>query len=94
MPQPLRPIFRQRSVNSGRTFAFTASSLALHTQAVLQGGFIVAKSTGDPGSAHEAVDHLRRYVELLFQDSGLAPALPGDQPASPIFASKPEGERT
>lgn len=51
---------------SGRRFAFTAASLALHTQAVLQGGFILAKSTGDPDRARDAVDHLKTYVQLLF----------------------------
>ena len=50
----------------GRSFPFTAQSLALHTQAVLQGGFILAKATGDPAHAGESIGHLRRYVELLF----------------------------
>ena len=49
-------------VNGG----FTPQSLALHTQAVLQGAFIVAKATGEAAVAVESVDHLRRYVELLF----------------------------
>ncbi len=52
---------------SGRAFDFNAESLALHTQAVLQGGFIIAKSAGDPHHAEDAIDHLRRYVELLFK---------------------------
>lgn len=52
----------------GKDFPFTAASLALHTQTVLQGGFIVAKSTGNPDLARDAVDHLRRYVELLFEE--------------------------
>jgi TetR/AcrR family transcriptional regulator, transcriptional repressor for nem operon len=50
----------------GRPFPFTAHSLALHTQSVLQGGFILAKATGDPEHAGESIGHLRRYVELLF----------------------------
>jgi TetR/AcrR family transcriptional regulator, transcriptional repressor for nem operon len=45
---------------------WTARSLALHTQAVLQGAFILAKATGGATIAAESVDHLRRYVELLF----------------------------
>jgi TetR/AcrR family transcriptional regulator, transcriptional repressor for nem operon len=53
--------------DSGRTFEFTAESLAEHTQAVLQGGFILAKSTGDAERARESMRHLHRYVELLFQ---------------------------
>ncbi len=46
--------------------AWTARSLALHTQAVLQGAFILAKATGGPAMALDSVDHLARYVELLF----------------------------
>ena len=46
---------------------WTARSLALHTQAVLQGAFILAKAKGDAVVAAESVDHLRRYIELLFQ---------------------------
>jgi TetR/AcrR family transcriptional repressor of nem operon len=45
---------------------WTAKSLALHTQAVLQGGFILAKASGDARLAADSVDHLRRYVECLF----------------------------
>jgi TetR/AcrR family transcriptional regulator, transcriptional repressor for nem operon len=46
---------------------WTARSLALHTQAVLQGAFILAKAKGEAAVAAESIDHLRRYVELLFQ---------------------------
>jgi TetR/AcrR family transcriptional repressor of nem operon len=49
----------------------TAASLALHTQAVLQGAFILAKAKDDPAIALDSVAHLRRYVALLF---GRAPA--------------------
>ena len=45
---------------------WTAESLARHTQAVLQGGFILAKATGDSELARESVDHLRNYIEQLF----------------------------
>ncbi len=51
---------------SGKDFEFTAQSLALHTQAVLQGAFILAKATGGPDAAADSVGHLRRYIELLF----------------------------
>ena len=40
--------------------------LALHTQAVLQGAFVVAKATGRPRDADECIDHLFRHLELLF----------------------------
>ena len=42
-------------------------SLALFTQAALQGGFVHAKAKQDPALAIAALDHLRRYLELLFQ---------------------------
>jgi TetR/AcrR family transcriptional repressor of nem operon len=49
---------------------WTAQSLALHTQAVLQGAFILAKARGGPEIAREMAAHLRRYVELLFLKGG------------------------
>jgi TetR/AcrR family transcriptional repressor of nem operon len=52
---------------SGRRFDFTAESLARHTQAVLQGAFVLAKATGGPEIAVESLDHLRRYVLLLLK---------------------------
>ena len=45
---------------------WTAASLAAHTQAVLQGAFILAKAAGDRAIARESVDHLRRYIAMLF----------------------------
>ena len=43
-----------------------AESLALHMQAVLQGAFVMAKAKQDVEAARDSVDHLYRYVELLF----------------------------
>ena len=51
----------------GVTGEWTAPSLALYTQAVLQGSFILAKAKGGPAVALECLDHLRRYLEMLFQ---------------------------
>lgn len=45
-------------------------SLALFTQASIQGGFILAKAKGDPGVAIDSINHLKRYVELLFTCKG------------------------
>lgn len=42
-------------------------SLALHTQAVLQGAFILAKASGSADVASESIAHLKRYIELLFR---------------------------
>jgi TetR/AcrR family transcriptional repressor of nem operon len=44
----------------------TAKSLALHTQAVLQGAFILAKASDDPAIARDSIAHLRRYFACLF----------------------------
>lgn len=45
---------------------WSAQSLARHTQAVIQGAFIIAKATGDAQAAAESLEHLRRYLQLLF----------------------------
>jgi len=47
--------------------SWTAGSLAQHTQAVLQGSFILAKAKGGATTAAASIDHLHRYIELLFQ---------------------------
>jgi TetR/AcrR family transcriptional repressor of nem operon len=47
---------------------WTAAGLARHTQAVLQGAFILAKASNDRSAALESIDHLERYVKLLFND--------------------------
>jgi TetR/AcrR family transcriptional repressor of nem operon len=46
---------------------WSAESLAFHTQAVIQGSFILAKAQGGPAIAADSLRHLRRYIELLFQ---------------------------
>jgi len=45
---------------------WTAKSLALYTQAAIQGAFILAKAGGSVEVAADCIDHLRRYLELLF----------------------------
>lgn len=59
----------------GSVTGWSAASLALHTQAVLQGAFILAKCTGGPAIAEESVDHLSRYIRMLF-------ATPANKPAN------------
>jgi TetR/AcrR family transcriptional repressor of nem operon len=53
---------RQRGIHAG----WTAESLALYTQATIQGAFILAKAKHGPEVAAACIDHLRRYLELLF----------------------------
>jgi TetR/AcrR family transcriptional regulator, transcriptional repressor for nem operon len=48
------------------TAPVTAESLALHTQVVLQGGFVVAKARGNNQPLLDAIEHLKRYIRLLF----------------------------
>ena len=57
----IRAAMREHGVRG----AWTPESLALHIQAVIQGGFILAKAKGSAAVAAESLDHLRRYVELL-----------------------------
>ncbi len=48
---------------------WSPESLALFTQAALQGAFILAKAHHGTEVARETVAHLRRYVELLFAEA-------------------------
>ncbi|MEZ4648326.1 MAG: TetR/AcrR family transcriptional regulator [Candidatus Eisenbacteria bacterium] len=61
----------ERDVESAREMYapdadWTPESLALHTQAVIQGAFVLAKAKGSSEVAVEMLGHLRRYLGLLF----------------------------
>ncbi len=45
---------------------WSAQSLAMHTQGVIQGALILAKAQHGPEAAIDSLRHLRRYVALLF----------------------------
>ena len=47
---------------------WTAQSLALYTQAVIQGAFILAKAQQSSAVAADCIAHLRRYIEMLFNE--------------------------
>ncbi len=49
---------------------WTAASLARHTQAVIQGGFVLAKAGNNAELAKESLDHLDRYIRHLFHITG------------------------
>jgi TetR/AcrR family transcriptional repressor of nem operon len=53
---------------------WTAESLALMTQVAIQGAFVLAKARQSTTVAADSLDHLRRYLEMLF-------AHPEPQPA-------------
>lgn len=46
---------------------WSAESLAQHILAVIQGSFVLAKAEGSAAAVAQNLDHLRRYVELLFR---------------------------
>ncbi len=46
--------------------SWQVESLALYTQAVIQGAFVLAKAKNDVALAADMILHLRRYIELLF----------------------------
>ena len=64
--QTLVPDIEAAIAKYGIETDWTAESLALFTQAVMQGAFILAKAKHGVAVAAESVDHLRRYIELLF----------------------------
>ncbi len=49
---------------------WSPKSAALFSQAVLQGGFILAKAAHGPAVAAECLDHLKRYFETLLPEGG------------------------
>lgn len=55
------------------------ASLAVHMQGVIQGAFVMAKARQDRQAALDCIEHLYRYVELLFSRSTnpRAPKKPG-----------------
>jgi TetR/AcrR family transcriptional repressor of nem operon len=61
---------RQAMADRGIVADWTAESLARQTQAVVQGALVLAKAANDPAPARESLDHLDRYIRLLF---GCAP---------------------
>ena len=58
----IQSAMRQRDIQA----EWTAESLALYTQAVIQGAFVLAKAQHRTDIAAGCIDHLRRYIELLF----------------------------
>ncbi len=56
-----------------------AHGLALHTQAVLQGAFILAKATQDAAIAAASIAHLRAYLDHLFQPAQRPRRLPASK---------------
>lgn len=62
--------------NRGVKGNWTADSLARHTQTVIQGAFVLAKAANDPALARESLDHLDRYIRLLFDRPDMEQVIP------------------
>jgi TetR/AcrR family transcriptional repressor of nem operon len=78
----LEPDLAQAIQKYGVAKPVTAQSLALHMQCVIQGSFILAKAAGGAAVAAESIDHLRRYLELLFRRPTSHSAAPGKRKAT------------
>lgn len=63
--QTLVPMIAEAKALYAPDADWTAESLALYTQAALQGAFIIAKAQGDSNIAVQCIAHLRRYVAGL-----------------------------
>jgi len=63
----LVPDIREAIRKYGIRPSWTAESLAYQTQAVIQGAFILAKAKHSSHVAAACLDHLRRYLEMLFR---------------------------
>lgn len=61
----LEPDFAAALTAAGDPPGVDAAGLARHTQAVLQGAFVLSKAADDPALVTESIAHLRRYFEQL-----------------------------
>lgn len=48
---------------------WSAKNLALHTQCVIQGAFILAKAGNSSEYAIDSIDHLKNYINFLFNQN-------------------------
>jgi TetR/AcrR family transcriptional regulator, transcriptional repressor for nem operon len=61
--------------------SWTAESVGNFIQAALQGSFILAKAKQSPQVIRESLDHLRRYLPLLFSPANLLSVTASSEPA-------------
>ena len=57
--------FEEALAAAGHPPDVDAEGLARHTQAVLQGAFVLSKAADDPTLVTDSIAHLRRYLELV-----------------------------
>lgn len=65
--QNIQQIVEAAKLKHAPLATWSTMSLALYTQAVIQGAFVLAKAKNDVMLADDMIVHLRRYIELLFQ---------------------------
>ena len=65
------PTSKRPCASAASQAEWTAESLALYMQATIQGAFILAKAKHSREVAAACIDHLRRYIELLFNQPRL-----------------------
>ncbi|MDE2446617.1 MAG: TetR/AcrR family transcriptional regulator [Alphaproteobacteria bacterium] len=65
--ETVRSIIAAAKARHAPCATWNEESLALYTQAVIQGAFVLAKAKNDVALADDMIVHLRRYIELLFQ---------------------------
>jgi TetR/AcrR family transcriptional regulator, transcriptional repressor for nem operon len=61
----LEPDFEDALAAAGHPPEVDAEGLARHTQAVLQGAFVLSKAADDPTLVTDSIAHLRRYLDQL-----------------------------
>jgi TetR/AcrR family transcriptional regulator, transcriptional repressor for nem operon len=72
---------------------WSPESLALYTQASIQGAFILAKAAGSAQVAKDCIAHLRRYVGLLLESPIEPAALARHGPAASRTTSRGDANR-
>lgn len=65
----LEPEIAEAMTKHGIRADWTPASLSAHMQAVLQGAFVLAKAAGGDAVAMQSIEHLQRYLILLFSQS-------------------------
>lgn len=65
--QTLVPMI-QEALDQRQIKDIDAQELALYTQAVLQGAFVLSKASQTPQTAKASVKHLRRYIQTIFEN--------------------------
>jgi TetR/AcrR family transcriptional regulator, transcriptional repressor for nem operon len=89
----LEPDIVEAMQRYGVSGSFTAQSLALHIQTVVQGAFVLAKAKDSAEVAAQSFDHLRRYLESLFRPHAVQTARSRSARARTSVTSRAMGVR-